>query len=104
VKLFGRELSDFSAALVILVAIFLTSAGLCGITAAFGKGLGDSLIALAMLEFLVMGLSLVGILIMLLTLPFLLIANARERRLQAEQEAASGRQASRAEEERTDTK
>jgi len=68
-KLFGRELTGYPKALVVLVACLLASTGLCGLqllaTHAPGN-LGVRLLQLGMLELAVMGLSAIGIVVVLI--------------------------------------
>jgi len=85
-KLFGHKLSGYSQTLVILVAVFLVSTGLCGITAKFGEHLGEPWIVVGLIDLLVMTASFLGVLIMLAILPFRLWTQAKERRRQAESE------------------
>jgi hypothetical protein len=51
VKLFGRELEGRAKTLVILVAVLLVSAGLCGLQWNTAGGVGDSLLILIPLGF-----------------------------------------------------
>jgi hypothetical protein len=74
--------------MVILVAIFLVSSGLCGVTYAFADSLDIWAIVFGGIELLAMGTSLLCILVMLVILPFRLSNQARERRQLAE--AATG--------------
>jgi hypothetical protein len=68
VNLFGREMSGFAKALVILAAIFLIAAGMCGMQWAIGNGRlrGDYLLPLGLLELLAMLVSAAGILVVLI--------------------------------------
>jgi hypothetical protein len=63
--LFGREVSGFAKALVILAAIFLVASGMCGMQAIVGGFPDDSLLWVGLLA-LIGFLSAVGILMILL--------------------------------------
>jgi hypothetical protein len=69
-KLFGRELTGFPRALVVLVACLLVSSGLCGVQLLVNSGNsgnpGPILIPLGILELAVMALSAIGIFVVLL--------------------------------------
>lgn len=71
-KLFGREVSTVAKVLVVLVAILLVSAGMCGLQLEFGPNLMDqssnALFVSGIVELIAMLLSAVGIVVMLLAL------------------------------------
>ena len=67
-NLFGRELSGFAKALVILVAIFLVASGMCGMQMIIAdRGFaGDYLLPLGIVELIAMLLSAAGIVFVLI--------------------------------------
>jgi uncharacterized membrane protein SpoIIM required for sporulation len=69
-KIFGRELVGFAKALVVLIAVLLVSAGMCGLQLAIRQGSqGDSgaiLIPLGIVELIAMLVSAAGIVLVLL--------------------------------------
>jgi hypothetical protein len=69
-KLFGRELVGFAKVLVVLVAVLLVSAGLCGLQLAIGNRLASNsdtfLMLLGIAELIAMLVSAVGIVLVLL--------------------------------------
>ena len=69
-KLFGRELEGFAKALVILVAVFLVSSGLCGlqwfISTGGGRYFGAIFVPVGILELIAMLGSLAGIVLVLI--------------------------------------
>lgn len=71
-KLFGRELSTFAKALLVMVAVLLVSAGMCGLQTTFDSSLPnnshDFFFVLGLAELAAMIFSAVGIVLMLLAL------------------------------------
>ena len=69
-KLFGHELEGFAKALVVLVAVFLVSSGLCGlqwfISTGGGRYFGAISVPLGILELIAMLGSLAGMVLVLI--------------------------------------
>jgi hypothetical protein len=69
-KIFGRELVGFAKALVVLIAVLLVAAGMCGLQLAIGNGSSGNSDAvfepLGILELIAMLVSAVGIVVVLL--------------------------------------
>lgn len=67
-RLFGREVSGFAKALVILAAVFLVASGMCGMQMVFANGgfRGDFLLPMGILELIAMLVSAAGIVLVLI--------------------------------------
>jgi hypothetical protein len=70
-NLFGREVSGFAKALVILVAVFLVASGMCGLTLILAKtamngSSGNVLLPFGVIELIAMLLSAAGIVLVLI--------------------------------------